>query len=494
LPAHRLQPPRYPSRLQQHQRNPFEPPRDHATNSRHVCNKSELTNTIATYDHIMSAEEQSLVPSLTDSRRAHASLHNGLEIQQPTLQRLEREAEPNASLRGNRHSLPPDFLLPNIRSTDTSVSSSPHHAQDTGQPLDEATIANRTAALRRLNGIAPRHRRAESTRTRTSLSSQPIIVRTYSASPTSRPPSDPRVSATMYDRRSMTHDLNLPSAEVFSFENILQAIEHEAQDDVDAIAEICGRSKMSLANEYDAHMPPQGELMAARIGGQPSSMARSSLNQSLTPVEEASSINERLGGNTPSIYHDTNDVHEHPYNVTSNGTNRPRDSDIAGSATCRQASITRDYASGSASPSILPTATPTKAQQKVLEQSTLPVMLFSDAALRAQGTSTTTLRYSKTQSKPGDLLVSGKADLLIEQEVSKDPQAPNKEPLSREVALDSNQRQAPLLGSLPPWLSWTNRSSLPVDYGTKSSGISAASSLRCILATKGNQERAEARA
>jgi len=436
----------------------------------------------------MSAEEQSLVPSLTDSRRPHASLHNGLEIQHSTLQRLEREAEPNASPRGNRHSLPPDFLLPNIRSTDTSVSSSPHHAQDTGQPLDEATIANRTAALRRLNGIAPRHRRAESTRTRTSLSSQPIIVRTYSASPTSRPPSDPRVSATMYDRRSMTHDLNLPSAEVFSFENILQAIEHEAQEDVDAIAEICGRSKMSLANEYDAHMPPQGELMAARMGRQPSSMARSSLNQTLTPVEEASSINERLGDKMPSIYHDMNDVHQHRYNVTSNRTSKPRDSDIASPGTSRQAPITRGYASSSASPSIAPAAVPTKAQQKVLEQSALPVMLFSDAALPAQGTSTTTLRYSKTQSKPENSLVGGKADLLIEQEVSKDPQVPNKEPTSNGVALDSNRRQAQLLGSLPPWLSWTNRSSLPVEYGTQSSGLSAASSLRSILATKGRAE------
>jgi len=423
----------------------------------------------------MSAEEPSKVPSLTDSRRSHVLPHDGLEIQHSTLQRLERAAEPNVGLRGNRHSLPPDFLLPNIRTTDTSAFSS-QHARDTGQPLDEATIANRTAALRRLNGVAPRHRRAESTRTRTSPSSQPIIVRTYSGSPTSRPPSDQRVSTTMYDRRSMRNEVDMPSAEVFNFENILQAIEQEARDDVDAIAEICGRSKMSLANEYDAHMPPQGELMAARPGGQSSTMARSSLNQTLTPVEETSSINEQLSANTQS---------SHQYQSNGAGT------EIASPATRRQASISHGHATSSASTNWAPGAIPTRAQQKVLEQSALPVLLISDAALPAQEISTTTLRESKSLSQPDDSLASGKGAILTDQEVSKDPQTHSEEPLSKESISESKRRQSSLLGSLPPWLSWTNRATHPVEYGTQNSGMSAASSLRSILATKVNQERSE---
>ena len=437
----------------------------------------------------MPVEEQSNVASLTDSPRPHTLLHDGLEIQNSTLQQLERGAEPNVSIRGNRHSLPPDFLLPNIRTNDTSASS-PHHVCDPGQPLDEATIANRTAALRRLNGVAPRHRRSESTRTRTSLSSQPIVVRTYSGSPTSRPQSDQRVSATMYDRK-IKNELDLPSAEVFNFENILQAIEQEARDDVDAIAEICGRSKMSLANEYDAHMPPQGELMGAGPGGHPSTMVRSSLSQTLTPVEEASSINERLSDNTNSVSHDVNDVHQHQDNSSSNRNTRPKDTDIGRPGPRRQTLISYGKASSSASASFVPAAIPTKAQQKVLEQSTLPVMLFSDAALPALEASTTTLRQSKSSPQDEDSLITGKAVIWTKQELFKDPEALVHDPPARGGVSDSNRRQSSLLGSLPPWFSWTSKASVSAENERHSNGVSAASSLRGILARKGTHDRME---
>lgn len=431
----------------------------------------------------MSAEGQSNVPSLIESRRSHTLLHDGPGIQPSTLQRLERDAELNVSLRGNRHSLPPDLLLPTISTTEDSTFSSARHGRDIGQPLDEATIANRTAALRRLNGVAPRHRRAESTRTRTSLSSQPIVVRTYSGSSTSRPQSDQRLSATMYDRTSMKPQVGLPSAEVFNFENILQAIEQEAREDVDAIAEICGRSKMSLANEYDAHMPPQGELMAVRPGGQPSAMGRSSLNQALTPVEEASSINEALSDSTQDIHHDVHGSYQHESNSIPSQSASP--------ATRRLISISHGHVPSSASASVALATIPTKAQQKVLEQSTLPVMLYSDVALPGHEPSTTTLRESSSLSYHDDSVVSGKSAISTEQDVWKAPQGHNWEPRARAGVSDSNRRQSPLFGSLPPWLSWTNRSSHRVEYGKQASEMSAVSSLRSILATKGNQERAE---
>jgi hypothetical protein len=49
---------------------------------------------------------------------------------------------------------------------------------------------------------------------------------------------------------------------------------------LDSIAEICGRSKLSLANEYDSHIAPLGEIRAPSGGG-------------LVPVEEARSTDER---------------------------------------------------------------------------------------------------------------------------------------------------------------------------------------------------------
>ena len=54
----------------------------------------------------------------------------------------------------------------------------------------------------------------------------------------------------------------LPSDKDFSIESILQAIEPDIRGTLDSIAEICGRSKLSLANEYGSHIAPLGEITA----------------------------------------------------------------------------------------------------------------------------------------------------------------------------------------------------------------------------------------
>lgn len=73
----------------------------------------------------------------------------------------------------------------------------------------------------------------------------------------------------------------LPPVSDFSIDGILSAIHPDIEETIDAIAEIMGRSRLSLANEYDSHMPPQGEIIAGPRGA-------------LLPVEEASSSNEQL--------------------------------------------------------------------------------------------------------------------------------------------------------------------------------------------------------
>ncbi|MCJ1409411.1 hypothetical protein MMC19_003492 [Ptychographa xylographoides] len=62
------------------------------------------------------------------------------------------------------------------------------------------------------------------------------------------------------------HDLPPPSA--FSFSEILAAIDPDVRASIDTIAEICGKSKMSLANEYGSHLPPQAELERLRREGE----------------------------------------------------------------------------------------------------------------------------------------------------------------------------------------------------------------------------------
>ena len=74
----------------------------------------------------------------------------------------------------------------------------------------------------------------------------------------------------------------LPPVEDFGIEGVLRAIEPDIRSTIDAIAEICGRSKLSLANEYGSHRPPLGEIRAS--------------SNALLTVEEASSSTERLAG------------------------------------------------------------------------------------------------------------------------------------------------------------------------------------------------------
>jgi len=97
----------------------------------------------------------------------------------------------------------------------------------------------------------------------------------------------------------------LPAADDFSFSAILRAVDPEIRDAIDAIAEICARSRMSLADEYDSHLPPQGEitgpgsLWATTNTGGRGRLARvnqgwAAENNMLMAVPEASSSSERL--------------------------------------------------------------------------------------------------------------------------------------------------------------------------------------------------------
>ncbi|KAJ9617062.1 hypothetical protein H2200_000783 [Cladophialophora chaetospira] len=127
----------------------------------------------------------------------------------------------------------------------------------------------------------PRHARAPSTGGRSSTTtapSQPVLVRVHSADPilqirpSTRPPR-PR-------RKLKLNKMDLPPLEAFSIRGILAAIAEDIEEDVDAIAEILGRSRLVLADQHDSHMPPQGEIRAAL--------------SPLQAVAEASSSNERL--------------------------------------------------------------------------------------------------------------------------------------------------------------------------------------------------------
>lgn len=170
------------------------------------------------------------------------------------------------------------------------------------QSVDESIPARRTATSRQLNGIHTsfplNHRRATSAGDGSTLISQPVIVRTYSTGLDA----ESRRQSVMSGRSNTASNppVPLPPVDDFGIEGILRAIEPDIRSTIDAIAEICGRSKLSLANDHGSHLPPLGEIRAP--------------SNALLTVEEASSSTERLAGENVLVVGDdisTLDGREH---------------------------------------------------------------------------------------------------------------------------------------------------------------------------------------
>ncbi|KAF4764337.1 hypothetical protein HAV15_000169 [Penicillium sp. str.  len=160
---------------------------------------------------------------------------------------------------------------------------------------EDPTTAYRTTAMRQINGSprsAPRPvRENPSGRRSSTLATRPVLVRAYSGDAqdrsTSTRPSTMSArrflsfssSRTSTPSRPSQSDVMFPTDKDFSIESILQAIEPDIRGTLDSIAEICGRSKLSLSNEYGSHIAPLGEIRA--------------LSGALGPVEEARPNEER---------------------------------------------------------------------------------------------------------------------------------------------------------------------------------------------------------
>lgn len=91
----------------------------------------------------------------------------------------------------------------------------------------------------------------------------------------------------MAPSRPFQSDVSLPTDKDFSIESILQAIEPDIRGTLDSIAKICGRSKLSLSNEYGSHIASLGEICA------PSS--------ALGPVEESRPSEERHADDSNAV-------------------------------------------------------------------------------------------------------------------------------------------------------------------------------------------------
>ena len=156
--------------------------------------------------------------------------------------------------------------------------------------VDDATRAHRAAALRRLNGAAAKPHRPSS-----AANSQPVLVRSHSVDMPSSKAGVADAPEGLPDRSAEKCQYELPPLEAFSFQEILQAISSDIRVPIDRIAEICGKSRLSLANEYSSHMPPQAEFTAPAFHRPSDSIdAVFRHRHRLLPVEEATSSHERL--------------------------------------------------------------------------------------------------------------------------------------------------------------------------------------------------------
>lgn len=167
--------------------------------------------------------------------------------------------------------------------------------------LDASRPTQLTGSALSINDPHFRHRVVKSTSSRVSITSQPVLVRTYSAVERSRPSSaNPSLRHTT---QPMPAKSTIPSVDAFSFDGILRAIEPEINEAIDGIAEIYARSRLSLADEYGSHLPPQGEIASSRLRHSGLAIRTMGMERTLTTVTEASSSSERLAGGSraPSV-------------------------------------------------------------------------------------------------------------------------------------------------------------------------------------------------
>ena len=178
-------------------------------------------------------------------------------------------------------SLSVENLNPHAVAQSTLPQDVDHRLEDTG---NNKPYPDHQAALRRPNGSKHNLHPSDSSST---TSTQPVLVRSYPSNqlrqntPSMKRKSKPTTAAN-------TTTYGLPPLESFSFQNILASIDPEIRASIDTIAEICGRSKMSLADEYQSHLPPQGQLVtnASSERGPPSEAV--AVQPRLEPVEEGS--------------------------------------------------------------------------------------------------------------------------------------------------------------------------------------------------------------
>ena len=140
---------------------------------------------------------------------------------------------------------------PEITRRDVHTASSVNTQRRFPKPAAKEPNLAHQAALRRVKGKDVATQPAPVSHS--AITSKPVLVRKPSSKTDMRKKQKPVIN-------TRSRSPKLPPIESFSFQDILASIGPEVDESIDAIAEICGRSKMSLAEEHASHRPPQGDI------------------------------------------------------------------------------------------------------------------------------------------------------------------------------------------------------------------------------------------
>ena len=122
--------------------------------------------------------------------------------------------------------------------------------------------------------------------------SEPVLVHADPTANRQKPQEQHKMRSTT--GRNPERDPNqLPSLDSFTFHDIFASLDPEVKKSVDTIAEIYGRSKMSLADQHVNHLPPQANINLPVLEASPSDAAEETNNHRLEPVQEVPVPNRR---------------------------------------------------------------------------------------------------------------------------------------------------------------------------------------------------------
>jgi hypothetical protein len=271
-------------------------------------------------------------------------------------------------------------------------------------------------------------------------------------------------------------DLIFPSDKDFSIESILQAIEPDIRGTLESIAEICGRSKLSLANEYGSHIAPLGEICAPPGG--------------LGPVEEASPSEEQRSADNVVVQDEDINIADAGRDMQPFSFHRYLENLRHTASMLEQNGASHPAGTGQPDPLMSPAMNPQPGLSMDTSLDTLP--LTREIASRPKNGSCDLLAKSAVASNMAQQVPNIVTPALVSElhlDARADGCSSNEPHLSPKASLDDAPVMKPpgpeLIQSLLGWLKWTAGIAGP---DSRPALQSAEGRLRAMLDRAGNQD------